>query len=37
MSLVERGARLRQSPLYEAEQAYGPRGYTGYNHMASTS
>jgi len=33
MSLVQRGARLRQSPFYEAEQAYGPRGYTVYNHM----
>ena len=33
MGLVQRGARLRQSPFYEAEQAYGPRGYTVYNHM----
>ncbi|MGH2489811.1 MAG: glycine cleavage T C-terminal barrel domain-containing protein [Candidatus Limnocylindria bacterium] len=33
MSLVQRGARLRRSPFYEAEQAYGPRGYTVYNHM----
>ena len=33
MSLVQRGARLRQSPFYGAEQAYGPRGYTVYNHM----
>jgi glycine cleavage system aminomethyltransferase T len=33
MSLVQRGARLRQSPFYEAEQAYNPRGYTVYNHM----
>jgi aminomethyltransferase len=33
MSLVSRGARLRRSPFYEAEQAYGPRGYTVYNHM----
>ena len=33
MSLVQRGARLRQSPFYEAEQAYGPKGYTVYNHM----
>jgi glycine cleavage system aminomethyltransferase T len=33
MSLVQRGARLRQSPFFEAEQAYGPRGYTVYNHM----
>ena len=33
MSLVQRGARLRRSPFYEAEQAYGPKGYTVYNHM----
>lgn len=33
MSLVQRGARLRRSPYYEAEQKYGPRGYTVYNHM----
>jgi aminomethyltransferase len=33
MSLVQRGARLRRSPFYEAEQRYGPRGYTVYNHM----
>ena len=33
MSLVQRGARLRQSPFFEAEQAYSPRGYTVYNHM----
>jgi aminomethyltransferase len=33
MSLVQRGARLRRSPFYEAEQHYGPRGYTVYNHM----
>jgi aminomethyltransferase len=33
MSLVSRGARLRRSPFYEAEQAYGPKGYTVYNHM----
>ena len=33
MSLVQRGARLRHSPFYEAEQAYNPRGYTVYNHM----
>ncbi len=32
MSLVQRGARLRRSPFYEAEQRYGPRGYTVYNH-----
>jgi glycine cleavage system aminomethyltransferase T len=33
MSLVHSGARLRRSPYYEAEQRYGPRGYTVYNHM----
>jgi len=33
MSLVQRGARLRRSPFFEAEQRYGPRGYTVYNHM----
>jgi len=33
MSLVQRGARLRRSPYYEAEQQYGPRGYTVYNQM----
>ena len=33
MSLVQRGARLRRSPFYEAEQRYGPKGYTVYNHM----
>lgn len=33
MSLVQRGARLRRSPYYEAEQKYGPKGYTVYNHM----
>ena len=33
MSLVQRGARLRRSPFYTAEQRYGPKGYTVYNHM----
>jgi len=33
MSLVQRGARLRRSPFYEAEQRHGPKGYTVYNHM----
>ena len=33
MSLVQRDARLRRSPFYEAEQRHGPRGYTMYNHM----
>jgi len=33
MSLVQRGARLRRSPFFEATQRYGARGYTVYNHM----
>src|SRR5262245_8211655 len=33
MSLVQRGARLRRTPYFEATQRYGPRGYTVYNHM----
>lgn len=33
MSLVQCGARLRRSPFYEAEQRYGPKGYTVYNHL----
>jgi len=33
MSLVQRGARLRRSPYYEATQEYSPVGYTVYNHM----
>jgi glycine cleavage system aminomethyltransferase T len=32
MTLVQRGARLRRSPFYEATQKYGPRGFTVYNH-----
>jgi glycine cleavage system aminomethyltransferase T len=32
MSLVQRGARLRRSPFYEATQRYGPKGFTVYNH-----
>jgi len=32
MSLVQCGSRLRRSPFYEAEQRYGPLGYTVYNH-----
>ena len=32
MTLVQRGARLRRSPFYEATQRYGPRGFTVYNH-----
>jgi glycine cleavage system aminomethyltransferase T len=33
MSLVQRGARLRRSPYYEATQRHGPLGFTVYNHM----
>ncbi|MEX1047753.1 MAG: glycine cleavage T C-terminal barrel domain-containing protein [Actinomycetota bacterium] len=33
MSKVQRGARLRRSPYYDAEQKFGPLGYTVYNHM----
>jgi aminomethyltransferase len=33
MSLVQRGARNRRTPYYEATQKYGPKGYTVYNHM----
>jgi glycine cleavage system aminomethyltransferase T len=32
MALVQRGARLRRSPFFEATQRHGPRGYTVYNH-----
>jgi glycine cleavage system aminomethyltransferase T len=33
MSLVQRGARIRRTPYYEATQRYGPKGFTVYNHM----
>jgi glycine cleavage system aminomethyltransferase T len=33
MSLVQRGARLRRSPFFDATQRYGARAYTVYNHM----
>ena len=33
MGLVQRGARVRRTPFYEATQRYGPKGYTVYNHM----
>jgi len=33
MSLVQRGARLRRSPYFEATQRHGAKGYTVYNHM----
>jgi aminomethyltransferase len=33
MNLVQRGARNRRTPYYEATQQYGPQGFTVYNHM----
>ena len=33
MNLVQRGARNRRTPYYEATQRYGPKGFTVYNHM----
>jgi len=33
MTLVQRGARLRRSPFFEATQRYGAKAYTVYNHM----
>ena len=33
MNLIQRGARLRRSPFFEATQRYGAKGYTVYNHM----
>jgi len=33
MSLIQRGARLRRSPFFEATQRYGAKAYTVYNHM----
>jgi glycine cleavage system aminomethyltransferase T len=33
MSLVQRGARNRRTPYYEATQKYDPQGFTVYNHM----
>jgi len=33
MSLVQRGARLRRTPFFDATQRYGAKGYTVYNHM----
>jgi len=32
MRLIQRGARLRRSPFFEATQRYGCRAYTVYNH-----
>lgn len=33
MSVLQRGARLRRSPFFEATQRCGARAYTTYNHM----
>ncbi|HEY1332169.1 MAG TPA: glycine cleavage T C-terminal barrel domain-containing protein [Actinomycetota bacterium] len=33
MGTVQRGARNRRTPYYEATQRYGPKGFTVYNHM----
>lgn len=33
MSVVQRGARNRRTPYYEATQRYSPKGFTIYNHM----
>lgn len=33
MGLVQRGARNRRTPYYEATQKHGPAGFTVYNHM----
>ena len=33
MTLVQRGARLKRSPYFEATQRHGCWGYTVYNHM----
>lgn len=33
MQLIQRGARLKRSPYFEATQRAGCRGYTVYNHM----
>lgn len=33
MKLIQRGARLRRSPFFEATLKYGARRYTVYNHM----
>jgi glycine cleavage system aminomethyltransferase T len=33
MSLVQRGARNRRTPYFEATQRRGPKGFTVYNHM----
>ncbi|MEP6995454.1 MAG: glycine cleavage T C-terminal barrel domain-containing protein [Acidobacteriota bacterium] len=33
MGLVQRGARNRRTPYYEATQRYSPKAFTVYNHM----
>ena len=33
MSRVQRGARLRRTPFFEATQRYGAKAYTAYNYM----
>jgi aminomethyltransferase len=33
MGLIQRGARLRRTPFFEATQRYGSKAYTVYNHM----
>lgn len=33
MKFVQRGARLRRTPFFDATQKYGARGYTVYNHI----
>ncbi len=33
LGLIQRGARLRRTPFFEATQRYGSKGYTVYNHM----
>ncbi len=33
MTRIQRGARLRRTPYFEATQKYGAKGYTVYNHM----
>ena len=32
-ALIQRGARLRRSPFFDATQRYGAKAYTVYNHM----
>jgi aminomethyltransferase len=33
MNLIQRGARLRRSPFFEATQRHGAKAYSVYNHM----